>query len=483
MACALPGRYEPMTGSDDLAYLGAVEAAALFRARSLSPVELLDALIERARLIEPQINAFSAQRIDAARAQARIAEGLFLSEPERAGPLEGIPVALKNEHELIGDSTDQGSLLLKGRIDQTNAPITDRLLDAGAVIHAKTNVPEFMSAVFTRSRLHGVTRNPWRLDATPGGSSGGAGAALAAGLTTLASGSDIAGSIRIPSSFCGVVGLKPSYGRVPEAMFEFAMNTYNHNGPLARSVADCALMFNVINGAHPADPATCLERVQVDLPRWNLNGLRIAVSSTLGRFKVTPDILTSFATLCRKLEDAGASVEPVDLPWGEEIAAAAQAGLAFTMGRWLARIPADQRHLATDYALQLADAGLATSPEAYFDHFSVMAAMHRDIEGIFRDYDFLLCPTMAVDAIPAEGGADPLADIWSKAMTWPFNVLSRHPVLSLPCGIATNGVPIGVQIVGARMDDGGVLAAGAAVEQLLGLSPMRPPIHRVDLTA
>jgi Asp-tRNA(Asn)/Glu-tRNA(Gln) amidotransferase A subunit family amidase len=213
----------------ELCYLTGTQALQRFRDRSLSPVELLDAQIARIASIDPALNAIRECRFDQAREDARRAERVYAREPSAARALEGLPTALKNEHNLVGAVTDVGSRLLAGHVDTENAPITQRLLDAGALIHVRTHVPELCVAPFTRSALYGVTRNPWNREMSCGGSSGGSGVALASGMATLASASDIAGSARIPAAYNGVVGLKPSYGRIPESTYEFAMNTYNHN--------------------------------------------------------------------------------------------------------------------------------------------------------------------------------------------------------------------------------------------------------------
>ena len=201
---------------DELHYLSASAAIARFRARELSPVELMQAVIERAEQVEPRINAFTDTHFERALEQARRAEARYAKPAGRPRSLEGIPVAVKDEAAIAGQRTTSGSLILRDHVDTETSPVVERLLRAGAIVHARSTAPEFSCATFTHSRLWGVTRNPWHLDYTPGGSSGGSAAALAAGTATLATGSDIAGSIRIPASCCGVVGFKPPYGRVPE---------------------------------------------------------------------------------------------------------------------------------------------------------------------------------------------------------------------------------------------------------------------------
>jgi len=458
----------------DLCYLGAAEAVALFRRRELSPVELLQAQVDRAQRLEPTLNAFCALRTEQALLQARAAERAWMREPERARPLEGIPTALKNEHLLAGEHTDQGSLLLGAAPDPTTAPIVQRMLDAGAVIHARTNVPEFCVAAFTRTRRYGVTRNPWNPAITPGGSSGGAGAALAAGLTTLATASDIGGSIRVPAAYCGVVGLKPSYGRVPESSMLFAMNAHNHNGVLARSVVDCAMMFNEINGPHRADPASVRPAIRLPLESAPVAGVRIALSVDLGFFDVDPRIARNTRAAAARLAEMGAIVEEVALGWTRRAATAFTDGLVFVLGRALQRMVGDRAGETNDYVRAMIARAQSITLDDYLDSFDEMERMHAALQDVLERHDALLCPTLARNRTPAEGVPAAHEDLLDNAMTYPFNMLSRHPVLAVPSGFGDNGVPTGVQIVGPTFDEARVLQIGAALETAIGWPRWRP---------
>jgi len=456
---------------DDLCFLPATAALALFREGALSPVELLNAYQARAENLEPQLNAFSAQRLEEAQEAARLSEQRYSNRhskseaPLRA--LEGLPVALKNEHTLCGWVTTKGSWLLGNQVDTVNAPITQRLLDAGAVIHAQTNVPEFYMACFTRSERHGVSRNPWNLAMTPGGSSGGSGAALAAGLTAMASGSDIGGSIRIPASYCGVVGLKPSYGRVPVTPIGYALHTMNHIGPMARTVADCALMFNVVNGPHADDPAAIRPKLEVPLAYESVKGLRIALSYDLDTFEVHADVLRGLEQAAQALRDQGAIVEPVTLGWADNGADAVFQRLGFETGREFACRILRQNLPTSDYIRQFAIDGMNVTGEQYLATNQVVGRMYDSMSKVMASYDALVCPTMASIGSPAEGGVDANEMLRTDAMTYPFNLLSRHPVLSVPSGLASNGVPMGVQVVGRTLDEATVFQIGAAIESAL----------------
>ena len=464
--------------ADDLCYLPATEALAMFRSRALSPVELLHAYQARAERLEPVLNAFSAQRDEAALAAARAAEQMYGRRGATVRALEGLPVALKNEHTLCGWVTTKGSWLQGNTPDTVNAPITQRLLDAGGVIHAQTNVPEYYMAGFTRSARHGVTRNPWNTAMTPGGSSGGSGAALAAGMTALASGSDIGGSIRMPASYCGVVGLKPSYGRVPVTPIGYALHTMNHIGPMARTVADCALMFNVVNGPHPLDPAAISPKLEAPLEYAPVRGMRIALSYDLDYCEVHDEVRAALQDVVDALRAQGAVVEQVTLGWDSSAADAVDHRLGYETGREFA-IRILQNNLETsDYIRHFCVLGLQVTGEQYLASNATVGRMYDSLSAVMARYDALVCPTMAGIGSAAEGELDSMALLRKDAMTYPFNLLSRHPVLSVPSGIASNGVPTGVQVVGRPYDEGTVFRVGAAIEGALWQG-QRPPGHAV----
>ncbi|NKB39431.1 MAG: amidase [Gammaproteobacteria bacterium] len=451
----------------ELSYLSATEALQLFKSKSLSPLELLEAQISRSQSVEPSINAFSCERFEQARHDAQEAENIYLNNPDSAKPLTGICLAVKDEMTIEGENTTEGSLIFQNNIDEATHPMVERLLDAGAIVHARSTVPEFSSAVFTRNRLNGTTSNPWNPNYSPGGSSGGSAASLAAGTATLATGSDIAGSIRVPASLCGIVGLKPSYGRVPESDAFYSLDTYNHNGPMARTVEDCALMFQIINGPHPGDLASLRPKLEVPPSFDNIKNMRIACSTDLGFFNVEEDIRNNTNTVCEALKELGAKVESVDMPWDRSIAATARAHFGFRMGRDLAGHLPDHRKLMNDYSIELAEIGLATSADDYLSSIRKTGEMYVALGNLLEQYDALICPTLATSGWPAEGKAKAFDLIMQECMTWPFNMLSRCPVLSVPSGTAKNNVPTGVQIVGRSYDDLSVLQIGANLQTIL----------------
>ncbi len=274
---------------DDLHYLSATDALARFRAKELSPVELMEAVIARAEAVEPVVNALAVTHFDEALAEAKAAADRYAGDGTAARPLEGLPVGIKDEVPVEGRPWSNGSLTMRDEIADHTAPIAERILAAGGIIHARTTTPEFSCAAFTHSRLWGVTRNPWSPGWGVGGSSGGSGASLAAGTSTLASASDIGGSIRLPASFNGVVGYKPPYGRVPDRP-ALQPRPLLSRRPMARTVADCALFENVIAGPHPHDVASLRPKVELPADPGDIEGLRVALACPLGDYPMDPEV-------------------------------------------------------------------------------------------------------------------------------------------------------------------------------------------------
>ena len=298
----------------DLHYLSATEALRLFRSRELSPVELMTAVIARAEAVEPAINAFAETRFDEAMDAARAAQERYAGTGDPPGPLDGLPVAVKEEAPIAGQQNTLGSLPLRDVVADHTAAFVQRIIDAGGIVHARSATPEFCCAPFTWTKLWGVSRNPWNTAFSPGGSSGGSAASLAAGSATLATGSDIGGSIRIPSSFCGVTGFKPPYGRVPE-MEIFNLDHYCHEGPLARSwpTARCWRTSSPgrTRATWPRSARSWRSRSRLE----PVTGMRIALSVDLGCYAVDDDVAANTRAAADRLRDAGATVQEVSLPW------------------------------------------------------------------------------------------------------------------------------------------------------------------------
>src|SRR5215831_6159862 len=456
----------------------------MFGSRELSPVELLTAVIARAEAVEPTINAFAETRFDEAMSAAKAAEARYL-RGEPAGPLDGLPVAVKEEAPIAGQRNTLGSLPLRDVVATNTAAFVQRILDAGAIVHARTTTPEFSSAPVTWSRLWGVTRNPWNTDFSPGGSSGGSAAALAAGTATLATGSDIGGSIRIPASFCGVVGFKPPYGRVPE-MAVFNLDHYCHEGPLARTVADCALLENVIAGPHPSDVASIRPKLEIPGELPPIAGMRVAFSPDLGCYQVAPDVAANSRAAADRLREAGAVVEEVALPWDlEAIKQAARIHFGMIFGPSIKEIYAKHADELTSYARSFMAESDEVSKDDFLAGLGLEGEIYAPLGDLLENFDALVCPTFAVPALPAQyepgervmvnGQAS--ADWLDVLMTIPFNIASRCPVMNVPSGLSRDGVPTGLSIVGKTYDDVSVFRIAAAHERAMPWldSPQRRP--------
>jgi aspartyl-tRNA(Asn)/glutamyl-tRNA(Gln) amidotransferase subunit A len=461
-----------------LTYLSATEVLGAFRRRELSPVEVLDAVDARADAVEPTVNALLERHHEDYRAAARQAEERYSGNGDAPRALEGLPVVLKEEQPIAGRSMRFGSLLTEGWVSEDTHPVAERMMGAGAVVHARTTTPEFSCAGFTHSALWGVTRNPWNPEFAPGGSSGGSGAALASGTAYLASGSDIGGSIRIPASLNGVVGFKPPYGRVP-SMPPFNLDTYCHDGPMGRTVADVALLQNVIQGQHPGDHVS-LPALRIPENLGDARGLRVAVAVTLGDFPVDPQVESNTRAFADALRTAGAVVEEVSVPISREsLTSAALVHYGAIMGPSMREVgePDDPRWMP--YTRQFLETSTAEFAKVgTYAGLQAESQVHLALAAVFDDHDALICPTLGATGFVAGddytehgitvAGVDIELYIFA-ALTPVFNVASRHPVLSVPSGRASNGVPTGVQVVARPYDDVTVFHVGAAAERELGL--------------
>jgi aspartyl-tRNA(Asn)/glutamyl-tRNA(Gln) amidotransferase subunit A len=478
--------------------LGALEALRAFRTGELSPVDLFDSVVERIEAVDRTdpdgSGAITAvmQTLDGGREAAVRAEHRYRSgvdEPLGTGPtaLLGLPVATKEKHGIAGETLSQGLVALRDERAERDHPVVERITGAGGIVHARTTSPEFSCATVTHSRLWGVTRNPWNRAFSPGGSSGGAGAALAAGYAPLATASDIAGSTRIPAGFTGVVGYKAPYGRIP-GLPPLSADWYRGDGPMARSVADTALLTNVLSGIHPVDHGTVPGegRIPLDYPDaagW-VAGRRVAVSVRLGDYPVHPDVRDAILRLAALLADAGAIVEEVELPWtSSRIREITMGHFGHILGPAMARLTAGMPAL-TDYTERfIADALAAGERLSLVETLEGESRMQLELAEAMEGFDVLLTPVSAVDGLiadasyldgialpdpdaPGSGREVHLEHYWQAHMTVPFNVGNRCPVLAVPAGIAGNGVPIGVQIVGHPYAEESVFRAGAAVEEL-----------------
>lgn len=451
-----------------ITHLTATEATTLFESGELSPVELLTETLKRLDHVEPVINSVTEDLREAAFAAARESEQRFRDGTAR--PLEGIPLMTKDEQPIQGRLSQDGSLLLKGERAEGTHPVIQRIQAAGAVIHGRSTNPEFCCSSVTHSKLWGITRNPFNPDFTPGGSSGGAGAALAAGSTVLATGSDIGGSIRIPAAFCGVVGFKPPFGRVP-GLAPYNSDTYCADGPMGRSVGDVARLQNVMAGAWMHDQASLREEVHLSGGVKDLRGTRIALCLTLGDYELDPAVRENTLAVAEALRAAGATVDEVELPWTKhEIFELMWTHFGAIMGSSIEdTLQGDEsrRELMMPYTRAFIDrAGTSLS---YTEGLAGEARFYRPLGELLERYDALVCPTVASTDLAADAPADDIDGVFSTMLTMPFNIVGRVPVLAVPSGLASNGVPTGVQIVGRTYADQSVFRIGAALEAELAL--------------
>lgn len=464
--------------STDLGYAQAMDLAAMIRERKISPVEAMTALLTRIEALEPRINAFAHLAADMAMEGAHAAESAVM-RGDALGPLHGVPVTIKDLAITKDMPTESGSLIMKGTRPAQDTPMVTRLKAAGAIVIGKTTTSEFGWKGVSQSPLTGITHNPWRHGFNAGASSAGAGAAAAAGFGPLHQGSDGAGSIRMPAHFCGVFGLKPSFGRVPFYPVSTGDLTA-HNGPMTRTVADAALMLAVMAGPHPADYTT-LEAPPADyLGRLyqGIAGRRIAYSPDLGHARVDPDVASLVRAAALRFVELGAKVEEVALPWAAEgpelIRKFWPAHLARFVPRldeWAERMdPGLVACIREGAQISIADYQLLRDRKMAY-----VAAIHTWFEG----FDFLLTPAVSVAAFPADRlmpahWPDHAWDWVSWAeFSYPFN-MSWNPAASVPCGFTADGLPVGVQIVGRRFDDLGVLQASAAFEAIQPWAFRRP---------
>ncbi len=466
--------------SSDLYYMPAVEAGRAIRRKELSPVELTRAVLARIERLNPTLNAFCTVTAESALTQAREAEHAVM----RGGPLgalPGIPVSIKDLAFTRGVRTMAGSFVFQHRVPDADPPFVRRLKEAGAIVVGKTTTPEFGWKALGDSPLTGITRNPWNPAMTTGGSSAGAAAATAAGLGPIHQGSDGAGSIRIPAGFCGIFGLKPSYGRVP--MWPVSNNDYaTHNGPMTRTVADAALMLAVMAGPDdwdvsaldgaPADYTSQLDR--------GIKGLRVAFSPDLGGLPVDPDVAAVVRQAARAFEELGAVVDevaprfadtrdPVRLLWSANYA-----------GNYAQLLPEWRDRMDPGLVACIED-GLRWSAADYVAARGRKLAYWDTVRPLFERYNLLLTPTTSVTAFPV-GRLNPEhfpQHRWDwlgwASFSYPFN-FTGQPAATVPAGFTPAGLPVGLQIVGRRFADLTLLQAAAAFEQARPWAHRRPPV-------
>jgi aspartyl-tRNA(Asn)/glutamyl-tRNA(Gln) amidotransferase subunit A len=459
--------------TNEIAFMAATRLISLYRERKLSPTEATAQTLRRLERYEGSLNAFVLYDPDRAMAAARASEARWL-RGEPAGLLDGVPVAIKDTLLTAGWPRLVGSRTIDpNQAWNEDSPVTAALRAQGAVLFGKTTTPEFGWKAVTDSPLSGVTRNPWDLERTPGGSSGGSAAAVLAAICPLAVGTDAGGSIRIPASFCGIFGLKPTFGRVavypPSAFGDVA-----HVGPMSRTVDDAALMLDAVKGPDsrdwhslPDDGIAYRER----LNDGSLKGRRIAYSATLGLAEPEPAVRRAVEGAVAVFRNLGAEVESADPfpepPRGifEPLALASFWGL-------LRGLPPEKAALLDPGLLALCRRGARVTQEDYVDAVARRAALGRSLRLFFDRYDLLLAPTMPIPAAYADprddGRPNPNNSADWMPYTPPFN-LTKNPAASIPCGF-DGGLPVGLQVIGPLYGDLAVLQACRAYEEAAGIT-------------
>jgi aspartyl-tRNA(Asn)/glutamyl-tRNA(Gln) amidotransferase subunit A len=453
-------------------YTSAVELARLIGRKELSPVEVVTAFIRRIEAINPKVNAFCTLTFDSAIKEAKRAEREVM-EGKPLGLLHGVPFSVKDLVYTKGVRTMRGSKIFENFIPQEDAPLVERLKKAGGIMMGKTTTPEFGFKGMTDSLVTGITRNPWNTDMTPGGSSGGAAAQVAAGMTPLAVGTDGGGSIRIPSSLTGIYGLKPTYGRIPVYPAS-SLDSLSHAGPITRTVGDTALMLSVMAGPHEADSLS-LEGTPEDYPgrlHEEIRGLRIAWSPNLGYVPVVEKQVADITSrAARAFEELGCRVEEVTNTGFEDPFSIHGllwfGGLAGMLGGYLAEWESQMDPLLVTWTRT----GLGLSA-ADFVRAQIRRNELRDkVRRFFEGYDLLLTPTLPVVAFKAGVSAqEGLTDSPVNYQNWsPFTAifnLTQVPAATVPAGFTREGMPVGLQIIGPRFADLRVLQASAAFESI-----------------
>ncbi|MEE8374678.1 MAG: amidase family protein [Dehalococcoidia bacterium] len=460
--------------NQEICWMSAVDMAAAIREKKLSPVEVVSAILERIEAINPKINAYVTLTAETAMAEAKVAEDAAM-RGGKLGPLHGVPVSIKDLVFTKGVRTTMGSKLMQDFVPDEDAVLVARLKEAGAIVLGKTNTPEFGLKMLTDNLVFGVTRNPWNLERSPGGSSGGAASAVASGLGPLASGSDGGGSIRLPSSCCGVFGIKPQFGRVPRYPISHGGDVLTHEGPITRTVRDAAMMLDVMAGHHWGDiySIRAPETSFANALQGGVRGLKIAWSRDLGYAEVDPQVLEICERAAKQFSLMGADVEEAhpgfDNPAPhhstlyvvDHVEALSCFGPPDRIAANLDPLTATMLYVgaevkATDYA------------KAMYAKQDLAAEAGR----FFRTYDVLLTPTLALPPPPVEvpNPADFLN--WLPFITV-FN-MTGQPAASIPAGWTDDGLPVGLQIIGRAHDEATVFRVAAAFEEAHPWAHERP---------
>ncbi|RIL08105.1 MAG: amidase [Proteobacteria bacterium] len=472
-----------MSGATDLCFLPARTLVSLLRDRTISAREVMRAHLDRIERLDPTLNAIVA-RVDRDTALALAgAADARLSRGEDVGPLHGLPWAFKDMQPAAGFPCTMGSRILRDHRPASDSVLVERIRRAGALPIGKTNVPEFGLGSHTYNDVYGTTRNPWDPTKSAGGSSGGAGAALAAGMLPLADGGDMGGSLRNPAHFNGVVGFRPSPGVVPDAPSSLPFGNLAVHGPMARDVADAAFLLSVIAGEDARDPAS----LPIDAARFaaplgrDLRGVRVAWCPDLGGLPLDRRVREVLAAQRAVFEQLGCIVEDAD-PALHDADAIFLALRAFTVATLLGPLLASHRELMKPEAIWNVEQGLALRAQDVGRAMAAQSALLARMRAFFARHDFLVCAVNQVPAFDAELDWPKQIDgvpmehylAWMKSAYWISATL--QPAISVPAGFTPEGLPVGIQIVGRLRDDRGVLEVAHAFEEANDAARRRPAL-------
>lgn len=471
----------------DLAWMGAAELAGLICARRLSPVELMRATLDRAAALQPVLNCFITLDTEGAMAAARAAEAAVM-RGDALGPLHGLPFSVKDLVPTAGLRTTWGSLIFKDHVPERDAAVVARLKAAGAILFGKTTTPEFGQQCLTQAPLFGRTRNAWSAERTSGGSSGGAAVAVASGIGPLAVATDGGGSTRIPAACNGLVGFKQGLGVVPQEWAQDGFGNISYITPMTRNVLDSALMLDAMAGPHPADPLTAgrpqpcfaeAARAEGDLKGW-----RILWRPLLGNRRVAAEVLRLCTAAMAVLGALGARVAEHDAPFENPEAVWFVVNGSYRMAQYGHHLRQHREIMCPSFVRQMDRVADWSAQELYAGIFQ-RTALYRQVQSWFDEADIIAMPTLSRTALPIDqdffgpieidGEAVPnLRAAWYP-YTMPFN-LTGNPAVSLPCGFAADGLPVGLQLIARPGEDAKLFRIAALFEQAQPWAQRRPAL-------
>ncbi|MQG19010.1 MAG: amidase [SAR202 cluster bacterium] len=469
--------------NNNLAFSSISSLKKLIHSKEISPVELVNMFVERIQKYNPKLNAFLTVSAEKALISAKKTESAILQN-QPIGPLGGIPISVKDLELTEGITTTMGSLIFKDRIPSENSIVVERLLAAGAIILGKTNTPEFGFLGHTKNRLGDDCRNPWNTKLSSGGSSGGAASAVAAGLCVISTGSDGGGSSRIPASFCGVFGIKPTQGLVPNFFGSSStpvVNLFSQAGPISRSVDDAEIMLKIISGFDKRDPNSIAitPKEYFSTESLPIKNLQFAWSTSFDNSPISKNVKAKVLDAIKIFENLGATGEEVEINVGdlfEDFWGMFSACAHAKLGLLLEKTP----HLLTDYAKESLEYGGKISGSQFAQSLGKANIVKNKFASIFAKKDFIVTPTMAVTAFPAGNppnniNGQQVNKFWGAfPFTYPINVAGL-PAVSIPCGFSPEGLPVGLQIIGNYGSEARLLNISRAFESHTKYLSQNPP--------